>query len=373
MTKATTTPAADDFVITDRGGIVENRHGVHTAVIDSSTGKLLFTIGNPYRTTLARSAAKPAQALAILETGGFDACGFSDADLALVCASHNSEARHVARARAMLAKISPDLSEQDLRCGGHPSIDEATNRGWIKADFEPGPLCNNCSGKHVGMLAGAKALGADLATYHLPDNPMQVRVRKVVEELAGLPSDEVLWATDGCNLPAPASPLHSLARTYAEFAAAADVVEAADAVKAADDAVVVAERTRNMARIFSAMAGHPEQVAGERRFCTLLMEVFGGALIGKIGADGCYGVGVRASEQTRRLGAGGAVGIAVKIEDGSIEILYAVVAELLEQLRIGTLEQRGKLGVFHHLKRMNTAMVVTGNVSLPFKLRAWES
>ncbi|KAF9630644.1 putative l-asparaginase ii protein [Lasiodiplodia theobromae] len=119
------------------------------------------------------------------------------------------------------------------------------------------------------------------------------------------------------------------------------------------------------------MARHPEQVGGEGRFCTVLMEVFGGALIGKIGADGCYGVGVRASEQTKRLGAEGAIGIAVKIEDGSIEILYAVVAELLEQLQIGTPEMRQKLAVFHHLKRLNTAQVVTGKVSLPFKVRPW--
>ncbi|KAF4536458.1 L-asparaginase ii protein [Lasiodiplodia theobromae] len=374
MTKTPTPAAVTDVVITDRGGIIENRHLVHAAVVDissSSPGRILYAIGNPHRPTLFRSAAKPAQALAILETGGFDACGFSSADLALVCASHSSEARHVQRARAMLAAVSPALTEADLRCGGHPAVSEKVNRGWIKSDFVPGPLCNNCSGKHVGMIAGARALGAEVGSYHLPEHPMQVRVRRAVEELCGGGGEEdgveVRWATDGCNLPAPAAPLHTLARNYAVFAAAADEVAAAG--ETGD--VEVDARKRHMARIFNAMARHPEQVGGEGRFCTVLMEAFGGALIGKIGADGCYGVGVRASEQTKRLGAEGAIGIAVKIEDGSIEILYAVVAELLEQLQIGTPEMREKLAVFHHLKRLNTAQVVTGKVSLPFKVRPW--
>ncbi|GME37836.1 l-asparaginase ii [Neofusicoccum parvum] len=355
----TRTTVPDDFVVTDRGGVVENRHAVHAAVVDS-TGALLFTAGDAARLTLARSAAKPAQALAIIEAGGLgDAFGFDDADLALMCASHSSEDRHVARARAMLAKAR--AAEHDLRCGGHPAISDAVNRAWIKRDFAPTAVCNNCSGKHAGMLAGARALGAPKEGYHLPDHPIQLRVRGVVEDLCGLGADDVKWGIDGCNLPAPAIPLRHLARMYASFAEAADAVES--------DAGAPA-RTQAQARIFNAMARYPELVGGEGRFCTVLMEAFGGALIGKVGADGCYGIGVRASEQTRRLGAKGAVGISVKIEDGSLEILYAVAAEILQQLGIGTPDLWERLAAFHQLKRLNTAGVVTGRVSYPFKVRA---
>lgn len=66
----------------------------------------------------------------------------------------------------------------------------------------------------------------------------------------------------------------------------------------------------------------------------------------------------------------GALGIAVKVEDGNEEILYAAVAEILEQLQIGTLDMRQKLSAFHHLKRVNTAGAVTGKVSFQFKVRA---
>ncbi|KAF4964062.1 hypothetical protein FZEAL_10889 [Fusarium zealandicum] len=347
-----------DCVITDRGGIIENTHGVHVAVTDSD-GNLLFAVGNPDRITLARSAAKPAQAVAVIETGGFERYGFDDADLALACASHNSEDRHIARAKDMLAKIQGQ--EKDLRCGGHPSNSEAVNRAWIKADFEPTGICNNCSGKHVAMMAGAQALGAEVLDYHRPDHPMQLQVKKVVEELSPDPK-LVEWGVDGCNLPAPAYPLFYLARTYAIFAAAADSID--------ENASSASQRTLNLARTFNAMTQHPELVGGAGRFCTELMRHYQGQLNGKVGADGCYGVGIRESDDTRRLGVEGALGISVKIEDGSLEILYAVVAEVLEQLQIGTPEIRSQLDSFHHLKRRNTMNVVTGSVVFNFQVGA---
>ncbi|KAI8202054.1 hypothetical protein KHU50_005245 [Colletotrichum sp. SAR 10_65] len=354
----TRTTQLEDFVVTDRGGIVENRHGVHVAVVDAD-GKLIYAVGNPSRLTLARSAAKPAQALAVLETPGFSKFGFDEADIALMCASHNSEDRHIGRARSMLEKVG--ASESDLRCGGHPSICPNVNRNWIKADFEPTGVYNNCSGKHAAMLGGGLALGAEFADYHLPQHPIQLKVKDVVEELSGLSEQDVKWGIDGCNLPAPGLSLSSMGHMYARFAAAADAI--------GDDESSSSQRTRHMARIFDAMANHPEMVGGEGRFCTLLMEAFAGALIGKVGADGCYGVGIRESEYTKQLGAEGAVGVAVKIEDGSLEILYAVVTEILEQLHIGTEEMRQQLAAFHHLKRLNTMGVETGRVSLAFQVR----
>lgn len=81
-----------------RGDLVENTHAAHVAVVDAE-GRVIYAFGDPSRLTLARSAAKPAQALAVLETGALDRFGFDDADLALMCASHNSEPRHRTHAR----------------------------------------------------------------------------------------------------------------------------------------------------------------------------------------------------------------------------------------------------------------------------------
>lgn len=348
----------DDTVVSERGGVIENRHKVHASVVDS-TGKLLFYVGDPLRITLARSAAKPAQALAVLETGGVDQFKFDDADLALMCASHNSEERHITRTLDMLVKVQ--ATEADLRCGGHPALSASVNRDWIKRDYNPTAVCNNCSGKHVGMLAGTKALGADVATYHHSEHPLQSRVKRVFEELCVLEAEDVKWGIDGCNLPAPAIPLHYLSRIYATIAASADERESDSPVTA---------KTQGLRRIFHAMAEYPELVGGDGRFCTVLMQAFQGRLIGKLGADGCYGIGIRASEQTTQLGATGAIGISLKIEDGNIAILYSAILEVLEQLQIRPPEIRKDLDAFHRPPILNTANVITGHVIPAFKLRA---
>ncbi|QQC65077.1 asparaginase [Paraburkholderia ginsengisoli] len=340
-----------------RGDAIENTHLAHVAVVDAS-GRLLYSFGDPSRVTLARSAAKPAQALAVVETGALEQFGFDEADLALMCASHSSEARHIERTRSMLAKAQ--ASEADLRCGGHPPLSDAVYIDWLKRDFKPGGVCSNCSGKHAGMLAGARAIGAAISGYEQPGHPLQARVKQTLADVCDLPADAVLWSTDGCNLPTPAFPLDRLARLFAKLAAAQDEVAAG--------ASSVAPRTAALARIYRAMTVYPELVGGEARFCTVLIQAFDGALVGKVGADGSYAFGVRASRQTERLGAAGALGIAVKIEDGNLAVLYAVAAQLLALLDLGTAEQRAKLDAFHAPKRLNTMGVETGRLAFSVEL-----
>jgi L-asparaginase II len=150
-----------------RGGAIENTHVAHIAVVQAD-GRLLSSFGDPSRVTLPRSAAKPAQALAVLETGALERFNFDDADLALMCGSHSSEPRHIERAQRMLKKAQ--ASEADLRCGGHPPLSDAVHVDWLKRDFKPGAVCSNCSGKHAGMLAGARAIGAAIAGYEQPEH-----------------------------------------------------------------------------------------------------------------------------------------------------------------------------------------------------------
>ncbi|KAF2788628.1 L-asparaginase II protein [Melanomma pulvis-pyrius CBS 109.77] len=355
---------SEDVILTHRGGIIENTHRIHAAITDAN-GNLLYAIGDANRVVLARSAAKPVQSLAILETGAADRFDFSDADIALMSASHSSEARHILRAQSMLQKV--DAEEGDLTCGGHPAISAAVNRAWIKEDYVPTGICNNCSGKHVGMIAGAIALGAPVYGYQAPGHAMQQRVKRAVEQMSGLSEDQVRWAVDGCNLPAPALPLKNMALMYARLAEAygGDVKEESGQ----EDT-----RKHHLARIHKAMSAHPELVGGEGRFCTALMEAYGGLLVGKVGADACYGVAIRArpTSGTDSISEDRAIGIAVKIEDGNLDILYSAVPEILEKLNIGTKEMRHQLDSYHHPKILNTAGVVTGGVRHNFKLRRVE-
>lgn len=348
-----------DFVVSNRSGIVENRHLVHAAIVDA-TGKILYILGNPSRMTLIRSLVKPVQAIPVVESGAMEQFGFDEADLALMCGSHNSEERHIERAQAMLAKSQ--TKESDLQCGGHPAISPVVNRAWVEKGFVPTQTCSTCSGNHTGVMAGAKAIGASVVDYHTLDHPIQVRIKSVMRDLTGLPANKIKWGLDSCNMYSPATPLQSIALIYAAFAQAADDV--------AKDDSLVSPRTQVIARIYNAMVRYPELVGGDDRFCTVLMEAYRDALIGKGGGDGCYAIGVRESEETRRLGAKGGVGIVLKIEDGNYDIMYATAAELLKQLQIGTTEVQRRVDRFHRGEIKNTMGFVTGQLSFLFKLRA---
>ncbi|KAL1408585.1 hypothetical protein Q8F55_005398 [Vanrija albida] len=360
------TPAAHtraaDAVVSDRSGIVENRHLVHAAVADAG-GALLFSLGDPARPTLIRSAAKPAQGLAVLTVPGMDS-RLSDEDVALMCASHSSEDAHVARARDLLRRSG--VGESALSCGGDKAISEAVNAQWIRAGLTPTGIHNNCSGKHAAMILASEALGAGHAGYELPGHPIQERVRLCVSAMAGLPQEDIQWGIDGCNLPAPALPLRNLARMYAVFARSSDARrEGAQANGAPPEVPAAFDAEKAMARVFDAMAANAYYVGGDKRFCTDLMDAYGGDVIGKVGADGCYGVGIRAGASPTRE----PLGIAVKIEDGDRTALYAAVCEILERLGVGSAEQRAKLDAYHHIARLNSAGVKVGTLSFAFDLR----
>jgi L-asparaginase II len=218
-------------------------------------------------------------------------------------------------------------------------------KAWIKRDFTPGPACSNCSGKHAGMLAGAQAIGAAIADYHLPEHPLQALVKHTVADVCGLPDDGVHWAIDGCNLPTPAFPLDRLARLF---------------VRLADAPSDGTPRAAALARIYRAMTSYPELIAGEGRFCTRLMQAFGGSLVGKVGAEASYAIGVQRPE--------GALGIAVKVEDGNAAVLYAIVTDVLWQLGIGTPAQRRELDAFRSPPIRNTMGIETGRIVTSFAL-----
>jgi len=74
--------------------------------------------GDPDLVTFWRSGAKPFQALPLVLDGVTERFGMTQEELALCCASHSSEPRHVELVRELLGKIG--CSERDLLCGLTP-------------------------------------------------------------------------------------------------------------------------------------------------------------------------------------------------------------------------------------------------------------
>ena len=294
-----------------RGGLVESCHRGAVAVVDAK-GKALFTVGDVTRPIFPRSAVKPLQALPLVETGAADRYALRDTELALACASHSSEPAHVEGVATMLTKIGLDPSA--LACGTHWPNSQAAAFALARTGA-PSALHNNCSGKHVGFLCIAGAMGVDHVGYWRPDHAVQREVRAVLEDLTGVALSQDRCAVDGCSVPTWAAPLESLARAFAKFGSGHSLGSA---------------RARAAARLRAACAQNPWYVAGTGRFCTEVMQLLGARALAKTGAEGVF------CGALPELG----LGIAIKCDDGAGRAAEVIMAALLARfLRLNDQER----------------------------------
>jgi L-asparaginase II len=327
-----------DVIEVVRGGVVESRHAVHVAVTDSS-GRLVAATGDARSRTFYRSAAKPFQALPLVEDGVVDRFGITGEELAVCCASHEAEPGHVAAAHSVLRKAG--LDETDLRCGPHAPFSESEARELVRRGEEPRPIHNNCSGKHAGMLALAVARGWDCEGYHREEHPVQQRMRAEVVRWAELPDGQVGSAVDGCGVTCFSLPLAAMAASFARFAAAA-------------------ARGEPAVTVISAMTDHPFMVGGTGRTCTEVMERTGPRAFVKLGAEGVYGGGLVEE----------GIGFAIKVEDGAHRAVDVALLRVLEKL--GALG-RSDLEALDHRRRpvvSNTRGEAVGEIRASFQLGA---
>lgn len=297
-----------------RGEAVESTHVGHVAVVDRD-GRLLYSAGDPDALTFTRSALKPLQALPFVQASGDAHFGFSRSQVALLCASHSGEPRHVEAVADMLAKSGTRVDE--LQCGSHvPRFYERT--GQFPPPPPYSPLAHNCSGKHAGMLACCVLHGWSRDDYLAYDHPLQAAIRGAVAGATGVGVDDLVSGVDGCSAPNYAVPLSRLALAYARLAAARHAGNAhpADGRPAADPLA------RPLSNLASAMVAHPEMVSGERRSDLALMQAGRGDWVSKIGAEGVQALGV-----TSR-----GLGVAIKVADGNTRGLHPATVAVLDTL-----------------------------------------
>lgn len=287
-----------------RGPLVENRHRGAFVVIDAA-GAIIAAAGDIERPVFPRSAVKSMQALALFTSGATDRFALADENLALACASHHGEDHHLAGVRDLLARagVTPD----DLECGAHQPTNAAARAALRAAGSRPTPLHNNCSGKHAGMLAVARALDVPVAGYVLPDHPVQREVRRALEAVLDQPLAAGQCGTDGCSIPTWAAPLRSFAQGFARMATGEGLSD---------------ELAAGARRLFDAATSHPLLVAGTGHFDTEIMQAFAGRLMQKGGAEGVQCGVIRDRGW----------GYAVKIDDGSMAASIVLTASLLLRL-----------------------------------------
>lgn len=252
-----------------RGSMVESVHQVD-AVVVTADGDIIAAWGNVEREIYARSAAKPLQALPLIETGAADHFAFTDAEIALACASHQGQPIHVNGARAIMERIG--LGEGDFECGAHWPYDLKTAGDLARAGQRPTRFHNNCSGKHSGFLATAVHMGEAPKGYIQPDHPVQQRITEALGEMTGWDLSTTARGVDGCGIPVIGMPLAALARGMARMA---------------DPRGLGAVRENAAQRIVAAMSANPDMVSGRGKVDTVGMAALENVAL-KGGAEGVH-------------------------------------------------------------------------------------
>jgi L-asparaginase II len=281
-----------------RGPAVESRHAVH-AVLMNGQGEIKEIFGDGKRPTFPRSCIKPLQALALVETGAAEAYGLSEAELAIACASHSGEEKHTSAVAVWLKRLGFD--ETILECGAHAP--------YASPGSPPSVLCNNCSGKHTGMVTLALSMKVPPAGYTQPTHPVQKMILKTVGEMCGVGITSASCGIDGCSAPNPLMPLESIAAGFAAFMKPEKLSPA---------------RAAACRRLFQAMTQRPDMVGGTGRLDTVLMNAAKGNILCKVGGEGVYACLVPEKDTV----------IALKAEDGALRAAQAALCALLEKYQL---------------------------------------
>lgn len=318
-----------------RGGHVESAH-LASAVLSDAQGKVLETWGDAGIHAVFRSAAKPFQALPLLETGAADAFGLTQEEVAQCVASHTGLPFHQDMVSGILAKGA--LTPAHLQCRPHvlalgdlplpahvmrqAQMETTTGKfrrsppgeALFVCDREvalpeeaSGALAHNCSGKHAGMLLASRHNGWPLSRYRDPDGPLQTYILKCLGDVLGLPQKEVRSkvAVDNCGAPIIPLSLASFARSYAQWGSGSGIHGAA------------LKRSRDAVWAF------PERVSGPGHIEEKLNRLGKGRFVVKGGAEAVFGIGFTDGR-----------GLAVKIHDGAERALAPVVLHLIQKLGV---------------------------------------
>lgn len=292
-----------------RGSQVESRHRAALAVVDTE-GKVVLSAGDIDRPVYARSAIKSLQAIALVESGAADAFAVSEPELALACASHSGEPRHVEAVLAWLDRLG--LSAADLECGPQLPGYEPALVALLAGGGEATAAHNNCSGKHSGFLTLARHLGVPTRGYIAYEHPVQQRILGVLEGMTGLDLGAAPRGIDGCGIPVIGIPLGNMALAMARLGNPDDQPEA---------------RQEACRRLRQAVAAHPFMVGGSGRFDTRVMELTSEKALIKTGAEGVY------CAAFPELG----LGVALKVDDGAGRAAEVLMGRLLA--RFGILDE----------------------------------
>ncbi len=328
------------LAVTTRSGRIDALH-YGSVVLADPRGTILYSFNDPDFPTYLRSSIKMIQALPVVLSGAAERFGFTDAELAICCASHSGSDMHLKTVSGILAKIG--CTQSDLGCGAHIPDDLPERRHLICSDLAPTQLHNNCSGKHAGMLASCVASGWPVEDYLSIEHPLQQWILDLMSEYSGVARENIGIGVDGCSLPACYMPISGAARLIARFMEKSQDPATPDAA------------------ILKAIAARPEMIHAPGAFDTELVRVTGGRLLAKGGAMAMFLIGVQSPQH-------GPIGLAVKLEDGNMTPMPVVVMNVLVSLGLLNEDEIAQLENFRRIDLRNWRGLDVGEIGADFEV-----
>jgi L-asparaginase II len=284
-----------------RDGVVESIHRGWLLALNAD-GSTALSLGDSTQLIFPRSTVKSIQGAAMVRIG----LKLEPRLLALGCSSHSGSSEHLAGVREILALAQ--LDESALQCMLDKPLGDLERREW--GDKPATRISMNCSGKHAAMLLTCVTNGWPIANYLDPAHPLQVAIKKELEELAG--ETITLTSTDGCGAPLFLLSLAGLAKAIRAITLSTDPVHQ---------------------QVMNASRNNPVMVAGHGRLTTQMMEAVPGLYM----KDGAEAVEVAAMKDGRTL--------VFKVADGSLRPFRVLVHAGLKVLGIDSpYEQENVLG-----------------------------
>ncbi|QNK90278.1 asparaginase [Sporosarcina sp. resist] len=323
-----------------RNDILENVHmGVICGI--NADGDILYSVGNENHMTFLRSAAKPFQAIPVIQNGVDDKFGLTSKEATLFAASHRGEDYHIEALDSILQKVG--INEEQFYCCPTYPLNEEPKADYHRKHGKQRKLYHNCSGKHSGFIALAKVLGYDIDGYWKLEHPVQQLSLAAMADMANYPKKDFGIGIDGCGFPVYAMPLQNIAQAYLKLAC--------------PDLIQQREMREAVVKITRYMNAHPEMIASHDFICSVLLA--DPNIVAKGGAKGVYGFALKNER----------MGFALKVMDGSELVWPIIIASILEQIGYENHETIERLYKLAPKEIINDNNVIVGERKVVFDLQ----
>jgi L-asparaginase II len=319
-----------------RNKVLESFHRGVVCVVDND-GEIIFSEGDVNQICYPRSAMKFLQVLPLIENGGIDRFNFTLEEIAIMCGSHNAESEHLRVVNSILHKIGSDKDK--LFCGPQYPTSKKDADELIRKNEKPQHIHNNCSGKHAGMLALCALLGVSSEDYINPNHVIQKMILDVCAEMYEYEKEKMVIAKDGCSAPIFSVPVYNQAVGFKNIVSPEKFSEA---------------RKSACKIVIEAISKYPFMVAGSKRYCTDMMQIYAPKIIGKTGAEGIFSLGL--TEQK--------IGVCIKIDDGKMLPQYNVAQAFIEASKLFSDENLQPLHYYKQEELYNFNKFVTGEIKV---------